>query len=177
MRFFWCWRGCSLQSKQLITDFPPPSRNSHGARSTYVRITRVHFRVPKPENIIIFKIYLAATLSEQHPNYDIAMGLGANKCTRAYQRHKQSVPKPGLRYCVRGLGTLLCTLSHGLHVWSRDPGGSILRRLNEFLCMRETISNLECGQASGKKGPESSSEETSPQDFLLDIIFLYIDIL
>ena len=76
-------------------------------------------------------------------------------------------------YFVRGLGTLLCTLSHGLHVWSRDPVGSILRRLIEFLRRQETISNLECGQASGKKGPESSSEETSPQDFLLDIIFLY----
>ena len=58
-----------------------------------------------------------------------------------------------LWYFVRGLGTLLCTLSHGLHVWSRDPVGSILRRLNEFLRRQETISNLECGRASGEKGP------------------------
>ena len=45
-------------------------------------------------------------------------------------------------YFVRGLGTLLCTLSHGLHVWSRVPVGSILRRSNKFLRRRETISNL-----------------------------------
>jgi hypothetical protein len=51
--------GCSSQSKIA----------HHGLPTTLVGITRVHFRVPKPENIIIFKIYLAATLRERHPNY------------------------------------------------------------------------------------------------------------
>ncbi len=56
-------------------------------------------------------------------------------------------------FCQRFGYTFVYPITWTTRLLSRDPIGSILRRSNEFLRMRETISNLECGRASWKKGP------------------------
>ena len=62
LRFFECHN--IIFSYGICHGHPAPRKNSHGACSTCVGIVRVHFRVPKPQNMFVLQIYLAATLGE-----------------------------------------------------------------------------------------------------------------